>query len=276
MIEKNILTIAILEGIERSDRCPLCYLWIKSEKRLMEYLLKNEVTMSPEFRERVLAARGFCNRHMHLLLKTADGGGTEDGLGYALYIQGVVESIIKALASLYPDNLSALGKSSGGSAIARRRRQRQALVLLSSRLERAIVGEKPCPACESLWSSEKGYLETLVRMLDDKDFREDFKASRGLCLPHFISAIRIASQSKLKSPLDVVYTLMEVEIKHLQLVNNYLSEFIRKHSWDFRNEPPGLEVEANRMALNMLVGVEGLYSRSLKISLPWESEDRRR
>lgn len=276
MIEKNMLTLAILEGIEESDGCPLCYLWVKSEKRFMEYLLTNEVTMSPEFRERVLAAKGFCNHHMHLLLKTAHRDHTEDGIGYALYMQGVVEKIIESLASLSPDNISALRESNGSNVIFRRRRQRQAFTLLSSRLERAVQGRTPCPACESLWSSDKIHLDTLVQMLDEKDFLEEFKSSKGLCLPHLISAIRMVSQSKLKNPADVAHTLIEVAIKQLQLVKHYLSEFIRKHSWDFRNEPRGPEVKANLMVLNMLVGVEGLYCLSFKVFSPWESEGRRR
>jgi len=276
LIEKNILTVAVLEGIERSDGCPLCYLWVKSEKRFMEYLLTNELTMSPEFREKVLAAKGFCNHHMHLLLRTAQRGHTEDGLGYALYMQGVVEGIIESLAPLSPDNVSNLRESNDTNVIVRRRRQRQAFTLLSSGLERAVQGKTPCPACESLWSSDKIHLDTLVQMLDDKDFREDFKSSKGLCLPHFASAIRMTNQSNLKNPADVAHTLIVLEIKHLQLVKHYLSEFIRKYSWDFRNEPPGPEVNANLMALNMLVGVEGLYCRSFKVFSPWESEGRRR
>jgi len=270
LIEKNLLTIAVLEGIEKSEGCPLCYLWVKSEEHFMEYLLTNEVTMSPEFRERVQAAKGFCNRHMHLLYKTAYEGHTEDGLGYALYMQGVVEKIIESLASLSPDYVSNFRKSNDSNVIVRRRRQRQAFTLLSSGLERAVQGKTPCPACESLWSSNKIHLHTLVQMLDDKDFREEFKSSKGLCIPHFISAIRMAGQSKLKNPVDVACTLIEVEIKHLQLAKHYLSEFIRKRSWDFRNEPPGPEINANTMILNLLVGVEGLYCRSYKAFSSWE------
>jgi hypothetical protein len=67
LVEKNLLTIAILEGIEKSDGCPLCYLWAKSEERLLENLLADEMVMDPNFREKVTSAKGFCNRHMHLL-----------------------------------------------------------------------------------------------------------------------------------------------------------------------------------------------------------------
>jgi len=210
---------------------------------------------------------------MHLLYKTAYRGHTEDDGGYALYMQEVVEKIIESLASLAPDNISNLRESNNSNVIVRRRRQRQAFTLINSRLERAVQGKTPCPACKSLWSSDEIHLHTLVQMLDDKDFREEFKSSKGLCIPHFISAIRMAGQSKLKNPVDVACTLIEVEIKHFQLVKHYLLEFIRKRSWDFRNEPAGPEINANTMVLNLLVGAEALYCQSYKAFSPEKQRD---
>jgi hypothetical protein len=273
MIEKNLLTIAILEGIERSEGCPLCYLWLKYEKRHIEYLLTNEATMNPDIREKVLAAKGFCNHHMHLLYKTAYGGHTEDGLGYALYIQGVVERICEELGFL-SDRLCGLKDSKNNNIFSHRRKRKRAFQLLSDAVEHVVQGQQQCPACESLWSSDEIYLHTLVQMLDDKDFRREFKSSKGLCLPHLVSAIRMVGRSKLKNPANVTQTLIEAEIKSLRLVKHYISEFARKYSWDFRNEPPGPEVNANSMALSMLVGVEGLYCRSYKAFSPCESESK--
>jgi len=269
LIKKNLMTIAIIEGIERSEGCPLCYLWGKSEKRHMEYLLTDEVTMSPEFREKVKAAKGFCNHHMHLLYNTTHQGNTEDGSGYALYMRDVVERISKDLGSL-PDCLGSLEDSANSDILARRRRRRNAFSLLGNTVEHAVQGQQPCPACESLWSLDQINLHTLIQMLDDKEFREEFKSSKGLCLPHFVSAIRMAGRSKLKNPAHVARTLIEVETKRLQLVEHYLSEFARKQSWDFRHEPWGSEANANPMVLNLLVGVKGLYCRSYKAFSPWE------
>jgi len=268
LIKKNLMTIAILEGIERSEGCPLCYLWVKSEERFMEYLLTNEVTMSPEFREKVQAAKGFCNHHMHLLYNTTHQG-NESGSGYALYMRDVVERINKDIGSL-PDCLSRLEDSANSDILTRRRKQRNAFSLLGNTVEHAVQGQQPCPACESLWSLDQINLHTLIQMLDSKEFREEFKSSKGLCLPHFISAIRMAGRSKLKNPVHVARTLIEVEAKCLRLVERYLSEFIRKQSWDFRHEPWGPEANANPMVLNLLVGVKGLYCRSYKAFSPWE------
>ena len=257
MVKKNLLTIAILEGIEKSKGCPLCYLWAKSEERLLEHLLTNEVVMNPDFREKVTAAKGFCNRHMHLLYKTTHSGHTENGLGFAHYMQGVVEGIIEQLAPLATD-LNDLD-STNSKILFRGRKQRLSLLKFFGKTKNVVQGKKPCPACESLWSSDQIHLHTLVQMLDDEDFCEEFKSSRGLCLPHFLSAIRMINQNKLKNPVMAAQTLVRIEIKRLKLVERYLSEFVRKSSWDFRNEPAGPEVDANPMVLNLLVGIEGLY-----------------
>jgi len=95
-------------------------------------------------------------------------------------------------------------------------------------------------------------------MLDDEDFRKNFQSAKALCLPHFLSSVDKVRSSKLRSSPDVVRALFEVEKIALQTAANYLSEFIRKSDWNTRNEPSGPEVNANIMALNLLVGAQGL------------------
>lgn len=257
-MEKNILTVAVLDAIENSDKCLLCYLWLKEENHLMEHLLTDEVVMDSEFRSKVVAARGFCNHHMHLLYKTAHGGSL-DGLGYALYMQDVVKRLVKQIESINLDSLSRLNVSTKSSIVTRRRRLSKAFSTLCNAVERVVRGEQPCPACESLGSSDQIHLHTIVQMLDNENFREEFKSSKGLCIPHTISAIRMSNQSKLKNSANVTQILIEVCMNRLRLVEHYLSEFIRKRSWNFRNEPPGPEVNANAMVLNIIAGVNGLY-----------------
>jgi hypothetical protein len=265
LIKKSLLTITILESIKKSKGCPLCYIWLKNEERYMNYLLTNEATMSPEIREKVLIAKGFCNRHMHLLYKTAYGGHTENGLGFALYMQGVIEKIYEEFDIL----LNYLYKIENPKNITftKKRKQKKAISSLYDKVIFTIKGEKQCPVCEHLISLDNIYLHTLIQMLNDKNFIEEFKSSNGFCFPHFSSAIEIISKSKLKNQIDIIKTLFEIENKQIQLIKYYLSEFIRKHSWDFRNELPGPEANVNFMLLNILVGVEGLYYQKYKFPL---------
>jgi len=260
-IEKNLLNINLLNAIEKSDSCPLCYLWLECERRYLKYLLTNEVTMDPEFRERVLSAKGFCNRHMHLLHETAHNVGTEDGLGYALYMQTIVNEVCKELNSLL---LQSIENSAIKGKILRGRRRREAIMQLAKEVSKAYQGKRCCPVCEFLWTFDQIHLHTLLQMLDDKDFREEFKSTKVLCLPHFVSALRIVGKSNLKNPREVARSLIEFEVGLLERLEKLLSEFIRKQDWEFREAPRGPEVKANSLALNILAGVEGLYSYSLK------------
>jgi hypothetical protein len=260
LIEKNILTIDILEAIEKSVGCPLCYLWAEYEARHMENLLTDEVVMDPGYREKVRRAKGFCNYHMHLLYRTANSPGVLDGLGYALYMKDVVESVVQELLRF--EGLSKLENKTNISILGWREKRRHVVSRLHEAMRNAVQGERSCPACESIRSMDEIRLHTLLQMLDDEDFRKDFQDSKALCVPHFLWAMGMVRSSRLRNSVDVARTLFSIETVGLQTVARYLSEFIRKHDWLARNEPRGPEANANTMALNLLVGAQGLFFES--------------
>jgi hypothetical protein len=74
----------------------------------------------------------------------------------------------------------------------------------------------------------------------------------------------MVGRSNLKNPAEVAHSLIDLEAGLLERLQKLLSEFVRKQDWKFREEPPGPEVKANSLASTILVGVEGLYSYSLK------------
>jgi hypothetical protein len=254
MVEKNILTVRILEGVERSKGCPLCYLWNDSEERYLKHVLTNEVVMDSGFREKLIAARGFCNRHAHMLYRAIYGGDVHDGLGYALYMKDIVEKVLEDL-HLLSTILPSYPKPRRGIVLPRSRKRR--IATLREAVE-PKTRRQQCPICEHLWSMNQIYLHTLVQMLDDEEFREEFSSSKELCLPHLLSAIQILYTGNLKNPASIAQALINSEIKHLQSIQHLLSEFIRKQSWEFRDEPHGPEVNANHLALHFLFGSEGL------------------
>jgi hypothetical protein len=259
MVEKNRLTIPILEGIEQSVGCPLCYLWLKTEKSHMEHLLTNEVVMDPEFRQKVVLAKGFCNHHMHLLYKTAYKPGVLDGLGYALYARDVVESVIEQLELFHLKGIDKL-ESMATRRIYWKRDRKHVVAQLLNIVRRAVLRKLPCPACEHLSSLDEIYLHTYLEMMNDDSVWKDFRLSkRGLCVPHFEAAVRMLDSGKLGASAKIAVLVFELEIELFQSIAHHLSEFIRKQSWDARNEPRGTEGEANNMSLNLLVGAQGLY-----------------
>jgi hypothetical protein len=49
-----------------------------------------------------------------------------------------------------------------------------------------------CPACKTVEAREQNTLETLFRGLVDADFVAEYRRHGGLCLPHFLTAARVA------------------------------------------------------------------------------------
>ena len=108
-----------------------------------------------------------------------------------------------------------------------------------------------------------------------KNFQERFEMSGELCLSHFLSAIRVIDEDRIENSNDVLLVLLRVEMRHLKSAEQRLSKFIRKHNWEYRDEPIGSEAEANRMALNLLAGVEGLYIQSCRDFTPFKMQERK-
>lgn len=147
-------------------------------------------------------------------------------------------------------------------------RKKSSIIALNDLVKRLIKHEtqrQQFPICEYLWLMDQIYLHTFAQMLDDEDFRKDFSSSKGLCIPHFVSAIQMTRVMKLKNPIYIIQTLLYIEVKQFQLIENLLSEFIRKQSWNFRSEPAGPEIKANFLALNSLVGAKGFYMRKINL-----------
>ncbi|MEM3385503.1 MAG: DUF6062 family protein [Nitrososphaeria archaeon] len=256
MVKKDITTLDILDSFEKGKMCPLCQLWLKSEEMLMPYLLTNEVNMDPDFRAKVVGARGFCNRHMHLLYETAYTPGSQDGLGYALYMQDVIKLMLDKIKETKSD-IEAIPLERSGML-----HKREAVKIVKqtvNKLENSFKGTDSCPACEHLRQLDRLRTGTIIRMLDEDDeFRKIFSNSVGFCMPHFISILKIVSETKVKNQETVMSLLFDVETKNIEKIQSLLSKFIKRFDWAHVQKSYGEEVEVNSIVKNFLKGVEGL------------------
>lgn len=267
MVEMSISTIPVLDAFEKAGNCPLCDIWVKNEDSYLEYVESNEVTMNPEFREKVIAASGFCNRHMHRLYHMAFSGRTENGLGYALYARDVIGRIEESTGAEQSDIRQAIRHLRSKNLLTKRRNLRKGFARIVARAEKAIQGTIICPICAMLQESDRRTIGTFLNMLEDEEFARVFAKSEGMCLPHFVSAMKLLPKSR--ATLEVVGSLMlEVELRKVKKVGHLLGERIRKYSWDYRNEKiTNDEASSQENALKTLVGVEGLYCESRKVTL---------
>jgi hypothetical protein len=263
--EKTITTIRILEAFERTKSCPLCLLWTETERLYLGRVLADEVAMNPEFRDRVIAAAGFCNRHMHLLFRISSSSHAGNGLGYALYVEDVLEALEAKICELKPRTRAVPRNVSSGGFLSRgvNRKTMKEAAFGAAKL---LHGNTVCPICEMLYDSDRRTIATFLNMLRDKAFASTYARSRGICLPHFAKSLGLLAEEKERSD-TVMILLFEAQCGRLSRLRTLLDSRIRKYAWNHRDEALSSdEADSQEAALWMIAGAEGLYCR--KVPLP--------
>lgn len=221
--------------------CPVCRLRATSGDWLLESLLWESVT-DPSIRLSVRRARGFCQEHALGLVRIASAMGAS--LGVAIITRDVLEELLRILEGSGFNRLPSLSM----------RRVREALDSMQPAAATAhLVGKlKPqanCPACTQVDKMERIYLTGLATGLTDEEgLLAAYRASDGLCLPHFRKALTLVSDQ------NVFETLVGAQIAIWQRLVTYLGELIRKHDWRFQDEAQGEETGAWLRAISALVG----------------------
>lgn len=150
--------------------CAVCNLLLHDADQHMDSILYEYVTDSDTiygFR----GSRGFCNEHGWQLMNYIGGK-----LGAALLYQGALDEILKILGSDEGKN-----KFFGRKSLAEK-----------------LAPQNDCLICQAQNRTEKTYLEIFAGYLADEKFQAAFRASDGLCLPHFRLAL---AQPKIDSAL---------------------------------------------------------------------------
>lgn len=241
------LSQALTEG---NHGCALCSLWAKEEETVVAQIRKEGARANSPLRDKIVASSGFCNRHTHVLLKDDEDGGSASA---QLVLKKVEENLEGILSEV---------KGSKGFA-------NEQLVGIIGKLEKTLYGDTICPVCESLLESDRERIASLLQMLESKDMAERYRKSDAMCMPHFVSAIKVlTSSSQMKNREAVWATLIKTELSRLESVDKILNDRMQKYSWDFRDQ--GVtpeEAGAQRTGNMVLSGVEGLYTRNRKTSL---------
>lgn len=232
---------------------------MEEESRAAEGIFSNEVCMDPTIRKQITRARGFCNAHSYLLFELSTKPGFLDGSALALYMEGVLEDVLKELERHRPQATKKKGRGGKMSALGRKLSSKSSTALAKGVAE-SIRSKGTCYICDLLENMDRIHISTLVRMLGDGDFREEFRKSHGLCLPHLVLALLAVPEQGLRDAEEIVGALVSSEVALLRRVHSLLSERLRKMSWDARDEPIGEERDANRLALRTIAGAQGLYA----------------
>jgi hypothetical protein len=214
------MTYHRLRGALQQPGCPLCRLRDDSGQRFVEDLLYEGVT-DPDRRAAVRQALGFCRDHSRaLLLATAS-------LGVAIITQDLLATLLSATE----------GPHDGS-------RQR------AGRLADRLSPETRCPACA--WADDmlSHYVKELIASIEAGDeLLAMYRASDGLCLPHF----RLVLESRPDKASSEILVATQRSIWE-RLVDE-LGEFIRKCDHRFHDEEWGEERDSWQRAVSSLAGI---------------------
>lgn len=230
--------------------CGLCSLWAREEESLVAKMSKEGAPTNSELREKVIAATGFCNRHTHLMNKDDTFGGNATAQLVLKKLEGDLSAVLDQVKGAG----SGFGKEQFGGVI--------------GKLEKTFYGDTVCPICDRLLKSDKDRMAALLQMLENKEGAGAYAKSEALCIPHFVSVMKLFPSVQVKEREAVWSLLMKTEQARLGAVDKLLNDRMQKYSWDFKDV--GLtpeEAGAQRTGNSALSGVEGLYTRNRKTSL---------
>jgi len=196
--------------------CPVCRCLAEATRRFLDNLMY-EFVNDNQTRDRLRATRGFCREHAWTLQKMGDP------LGHSILYADLIDA--------YRQHLEKKG--------------------LLSKIKSTKFGqgkEEECLACREEREMERRYIFGLLRALNNGEFREAYRSSAGLCLPHYQLAEQQATDG------DVRATLREVQIDRFAKLSAELKEFIRKSDYRNVDELPGEERDAWIRAVGLWVG----------------------
>ena len=219
-----------LHAAYSTDRCPICALTDRDERRYIDATLYDQVT-NVHCRAQIRTARGFCAAHTTRIL--AEG---RSALGVALIADDLLKTLRERLASGPPAPTSAWSRLRGAIGGGSR--------ALAGRLR----GRQPCPLCAHLNQQTPVHLRSFLQDLATADGQATYARSAGLCVPHLVQTLEV------DEPADGIPFLVEYQQKVWTALEGELAEFIRKNDYQFTGDPIGEERDAWRRAFRLLAG----------------------
>ncbi len=207
--------------------CAVCRLVLRDVERFLgsvmyERLAESETHLA--FRK----ARGLCNEHSWQLTK-----GKGNALGIATLYEVAIMEVIKTMKpTRFRDNKS----EHDGPTLADR-----------------LQPTGPCIACQLLADSEKDYVAELSRKIADPQLQDAYRASEGLCLPHFRQVLH---KTRNRHHLE---QLVEIQGAIWERLRADLHEFIDKNRHERMHEAMGPEGNSWLRAIEQLSGAKGVF-----------------
>ncbi len=236
-MQDRLDTYSVWEALKEDSECLLCALRRKTERQLIDRSLGGAV-MSPYDRQRVNAA-GFCQHHHQQLFEQ------KNRLGHALLT-------LSRLQTLMPQVKKALSDADIGEGARRRGLFSGKQTAADSPLQQLTAR---CMLCEALEDHSSRQADTLIYLFErDPAFREQFAASKGLCLMDASRLLPLAQQMRPAQRQAFLEALQKGLQDNLQRLEKELNWYTQK--FDYRNQdaPWGDSKDALERTVNKLRG----------------------
>ena len=168
-------TIPVWDAFKKETECPICLLMEEAEKDGVSYYLSSAI-MTPEVRVET-NDKGFCPHHFLLLSQ----GGKPQSLAL------VMDTYYEKNKETFSPYFKAIASSTNP-----RKAQKGVAGLRKAAEER----EKGCLICKRMEDRLERYLFTVASLYSsDKEFKDFFSSSKGLCLHHSLLLGEMADEA---------------------------------------------------------------------------------
>ncbi len=219
--------------------CALCRLLLSGVEQFIDSLLY-EYANSNEMHAVFNQSRGVCSEHGHLLRYNKQG----NVLAIARLYRTTLDDVLAAMAAPMdePQQPSWVGRLLGGQASANN-------APLAERLE-PTTG---CVACDVMLEYERDYVGIVCRYAGEARFQEAFKASEGMCLPHFRQIVRALTDPA------TTRTFVEMQAAIWRELRDELEMFIDKQNYEHIGKAMGREGDSWVRAIRRMAGEKGVF-----------------
>ncbi len=215
----------------REPGCPLCRLRYQAEHRYLLSLLREHVNDGAT-RRHIVPALGFCPTHAWYVQRL-EAQIWEDGLGVGILYEDLLRHTLDGI-----DAYIEMQRHKARQAPRWWWRLRNVWLRLfaGSRAGDLPFGLAPrgvCRACAIGQEQETTHLIWLIKRYPEASFRSLYESSDGLCLPHLRRALLLAEERD----ANVALLLAQDARRRILDQRDHLSQYIRKHGWQHREEP---------------------------------------
>lgn len=222
----DICTIPISEIFEENDGCPICRMYERAEKRIIEYIL-GDAMMEPDIRIATNKV-GFCNDHYDKMLST------RGRLQLSLMLQTHIDEINKGIFS------------------------KNIFVPASKKSNKAKKISESCFICDKIEFGLSRMIETIYRTYEtERDFREMFNSQPQFCLPHFERLVAEFDKKKMKKyGSEFLQNLTRITGDYAKTLYGDISEYCTLYDYRARDEKKASEEVLNSVenTVNFLTG----------------------